>query len=526
MTDLRITTIAESEVRMHSSSAPLVRQPCSTRRLFALALLLAVTAVSLAWTQPPQAGYAVALDRKLLADAKAGSEIMANLTYLSDHIGARLTGSPALKRANDWTAAKMKEYGLVNVRLEAWEMPEGWRRGHAHGRIIDPDNGRTLSLASYGWMPGTKGKIQADVVVLTATKEADLAAYQGKLKGKIVLQGPPVKLRPLAEVDQPGGMPTSATEFTGKDKQPPSYEEILAFRRTLREFVNREGAAAVFVDAAKHFGLLMTTGGWGKWSGTDRPSADNRVPTLSVAHEHYALLYRLATRPAPARTRVELDVANEFIPGPIAVYNTVGEIRGSEKPDEFVVIGAHLDSWDLGQGTLDNGTGTTVVLETARILARCGTAPKRTIRFVLFTGEEQGLHGALAYVAQHKDEMPRTSACIVHDTGTGKVTGLGWFGRPALKPILERELATLKEIGLVEPHTRGGGGSDHAAFEQAGVPGGYCKQEIAGYRFGHHSQADTLGMAREADLVQGAQVLAVTAMRLANLDTLLPREKK
>src|SRR5262249_11989694 len=212
-----------------------------------------------------------------------------------------------------------------------------------------------------------------------------------------------------------------------------------------------------------------------------------------------ALLSRLACRPAPARTRVELEVSNTFVPGPLVVHNIVGEIRGKEKPEEFVVIGAHLDSWDLGQGTLDNGTGTSVVLETARLLARCGVAPKRTIRFVLFTGEEQGLHGSKVYVPRHKDEVPRASACIGHGRGTGKVIGLGWFGRPALRPILERELASLKEVGVTQPHARGFGGSDHVPFDRAGVPGAHCLQEIAGYRFAHHTQADTLEMARAAD---------------------------
>src|SRR5947209_1469371 len=150
---------------------------------------------------------------------------------------------------------------------------------------------------------------------------------------------------------------------------------------------------------------------------------------LAVAHEHYALLHRLASRGEPHRTRIELEVSNKFIPGPIKVLNTIGEIKGSEKPDEVVVVGAHLDSWDLGQGTVDNGTGTCVVLETARILAKL-PAPKRTIRFILFTGEEQGLNGSKAYVEQHKEELPRISACLVHDTGTGKVKGLGWLSNP------------------------------------------------------------------------------------------------
>src|SRR5262249_55189116 len=160
-----------------------------------------------------------------------------------------------------------------------------------------------------------------------------------------------------------------------------------------------------------------------------------------------------------------------------------------------------------------------VVLETARILARCGTAPKRTIRFVLFTGEEQGLHGSRAYIERHKDELPRISACIVHDTGPGKVIGLGAGGRPAAKAVLETELAVLKELGVTDFKGRSGGGSDHASFDAKDVPGFMLRQEMADYiYFAHHSPADSLDRVRDAELIQGAQVMAVMAMRIANLD--------
>jgi Zn-dependent M28 family amino/carboxypeptidase len=209
----------------------------------------------------------------------------------------------------------------------------------------------------------------------------------------------------------------------------------------------------------------------------------------------------------------------------VTIYNTVGEIRGSEKPDEIVVLGAHLDSWDLGQGTLYNGTGVAVVLETARQLARCGTPPKRTVRFILFTGEEQGLLGSNAYVKQHKAELPRISACVIHDTGTGKVTGLGWTNRPELKPVIESELSVLKELGVEQLVARSFPGSDHVPFERSGVPSCMFNQEIAGYRIAHHTSADTLDMAHEPDLIQGAQVMAVTALRLANRQEMLPRKR-
>lgn len=465
---------------------------------------------------PPNA--AAELDRKIIAAAKDGSRVLANLTYLSDMIGPRVTGSAALKRANDWTAAKMNEFGLTNVRLEPWSIPEGWQRGQAAGRILEPDNGRILALASYAWYPGTPGKVQGDVVIIQAKTIKDLDAYKGKLKNAIVLSGPPTKLTPWNEIEKPG-----ASIFGFKKKGEPANEEVAAFQKARDEMLRSEGVGVLLRDAGKHFGLLFTTGGW---AGKDRISATNRLPTAAVAHEHYELLYRLAKRPQPAVTRAEIEMSNTFMPGPIAVYNTIGEIKGSEHPDEYVIVGAHLDSWDLGQGTLDNGTGSMVVLETARLLAGCGVAPKRTIRFVLFTGEEQGLHGSKAYIQQHKEELAKTSAALVHDTGTGKVIGLGWFGRPVLKSLLESELTALNDLGVADVHNRAGGGSDHVTFDQAGVPGCMMRQEIAGYRFGHHSQADTLTLAREADLIQGAQVMAVTAMRIANLEKLLPRERK
>lgn len=476
----------------------------------------------------PAAGKAI--DQKLMDQVAKGAQILPNLTYLSDIIGPRLTGTPALNTANTWTAAKMKEYGLANVRLEPWTLPEGWQRGHAQGRILEPNNGRTLALVSMAWAPGTPGKIEADVVIMEAKTVKDLEKYAGKLKGAAVLLGPPTKLRPIADIEKTDDTitPTGAPQ----DKRP--YEEIAAFRKTLREFLQKEGAAALLQDAGKHLGLLFTTGSWGT---SERPSAEQRLPTLFVAHDHYALLYRLASRSSilsppvgegqgGGRTRIELDVSNQFIPGPIQCFNTVGEIKGSDKPDEFVVVGAHLDSWDLGQGSLDNGGGSCVVLETARAMVASGIVPKRTIRFVLFTGEEQGLHGSKAYLKQHKDELPHTSACIVHDTGTGKVNGLGWHGRKELGPTLEKELTSLEALGVKQLMGKGFTGSDHYSFDKAGVPGCVFRQEIAGYRFGHHSQADTLEMVREPDLIQGAQVMAITAMRLANMETLLPRAGK
>jgi hypothetical protein len=512
-------------------------------------------------------GEAQAIDRKLIAAAKDQSEVMANLTYLSDVIGPRLTGSANLKRANEWAAEKMKSYGLSNVHLEPWTIPAGWERGTATARLLEPDNGRTLTVAAMGWTPGTNGKVEGDVVIFKAENKDDLAKYKGKLKNAIILRGPPQNVRPITDTNftvpggppanrgnrgrpnrdgaappradgAPGGTPAPA----GRDAPAPagdqpmrpafdreSFERMRTFRRELSEFLRAEGAAVMLMDSGKPHGLLNMTGGW---RGDDRAAAADPMPSLFVTHDHYALLWRLASRPAdpakpgtPPRTRVEVEVTNKFIPGPVTVYNTVGEIRGSEKPDEFVVVGAHLDSWDLGQGTTDNGTGSCVVLETARVLSKSGVKPKRTVRFVLFTGEEEGLYGSRAYVNAHKDELARTSLAIVHDTGTGRVVGIGTQRHDALKPIFERELVSLKELGVKEINTRGMGGSDHQSFDGAGVPGIMFQQDPAEYRFTHHSQSDTLDKAKEPDLIQGAQVMSVMAVRFANLDSLLPHHE-
>jgi carboxypeptidase Q len=503
------------------------------RRLLLLPMLsLILPAVWAESPSTPAVDSAIALDKKIMAEAKKDSQIMVNLTYLSDIIGARLTGSAALKQANEWAAERMRAYGLSNVHLEGWTIPVGWERGTASLRIVEPNNGRSLTVAAMGWTPSTKGKVVGDVVIVKARNAAELAPYKGKLKNAIVLRGEPATIRPVTERGFGFERPRAADDKGGKKGEqkaeappPPRRERPFpsqAFRRELTDFLRTEGAAVILMDAGKPHGLLNMTGAW---SGDDRVSGGEPLPTLFVAHEHYAQLYRLATRPAPTITRAEVEITNKMIPGPVAVYNTVGEIRGSEKPDEIVVLGAHLDSWDLGQGTTDNGTGSCVVLEAARILAKSGIRPKRTIRFVLFTGEEQGLHGSKEYVKRHKDEMAKTSMALVHDTGTGRVLGIGLQGREALKPIMEKELISLKELGVTEIDLRGMGGTDHLSFDKVNVPGFAVRQDPAEYRFSHHSQSDTLDKAREPDLIQGTQVMAIAAVRVANLSSLLPRDK-
>jgi hypothetical protein len=517
---------------------------------------------------------ATELDQALMNEVKTNNQVMKNLEYISDSIGPRLTGSKALERANEWTAAKMKEYGLENVHLEPWEVPVGWERGKASMTIVDPDTKVRCLVAAIGWTPGTQGKVTGEVVALRASTKADLEKYKGKLKNAVVITSQPANVAPITNLSY-GPLPPAppAKKAPAKTEEPKKVEPkkvtspgqisadlntlpeteddpkkddpkkddpkkdapkkdpplppvgVAPFVGGLDEFLKAEGVACRIFDAGKPHGLLMAYGGW---RGNDRAS-QTQVPQLVVAHEHFAMLYRLATRPAPAVTKVEVEITNTFIPGPITCFNTVGEVRGSEKPDEFVVVGAHLDSWDLATGTMDNGTGSCVVLETARTiaaLARQGYRPKRTIRFVLFTGEEQGLWGSRRYVEKHKDEMDRISVALVHDTGTGRVTGFGVHGQAKAKEILEQELVSLEAMEGWNGLDLGGVyGSDHQSFHGAGVQGYACRQDIDEYRLTHHTQTDTFDHAKEPNLVQGAQVLAVTAVRVANLPELLPRTR-
>jgi Zn-dependent M28 family amino/carboxypeptidase len=278
-----------------------------------------------------------------------------------------------------------------------------------------------------------------------------------------------------------------------------------------------EKVSAVLVASEKDFGLL-------NMGSPAREYQAALVPTAFSVREDYEMLWHLQEG---GQAEAEVSIEGSLSGKPVQVYNTVAEIRGAEKPDEVVIIGAHLDSWDLGTGATDNGTGSMAVIAAARALQKVGVKPKRTIRFALFTGEEQGLNGSRAYVKAHKDELAKISGVLVHDTGTGKVLTIGLMGNYAVRETIDHALyplAKAKEIGLAEPTLRREGGSDHVPFDEAGVPGFWCVQEVADYDKLHHSQSDRLEHVKWDDLTEGAQVLAVFAYNVAQLPELLPRK--
>jgi carboxypeptidase Q len=484
--------------------------------LFAAALVVVAAHRGMAQRTPQETNPFAAADAQILTEIEAHSEVMQNLEYLSDEIGPRLTGSPQLKLANDWAAEKMKQYGLANVHQEPWTIAHAWTRGAATARIISPTE-HPLTIASAGWAPGTNGAVRGPVVYFDAKKKEDFEKFHGKLKGAIVIYQVPESLSPPAPDDpyrvilRPMQAPPPRR---GEPAQPRPYAAFIAIARERNAFLKKEGVAAVLRDSGKPQALLNMTGIGGE------EFNEGILPTAFVTGEGYRMIWRMLKR---GPVEVELEINNTFGKKPVQVSNTVGEIRGTEKPDEVVILGAHLDSWDLGTGSTDNGTGSMAVLEAARALAKLNLKPKRTIRFVLFTGEEEGLVGSEKYVEAHKNELEKVSAVLVHDTGTGRVLTLGLHDNYQDRELVDQVLAPLGALKLLEPSMMRSFGTDHASFDEVGVPGFWCMQYGAEYSKTHHSQSDTFDKVWPDDLKQGAEVLAAWAYNTAELPEMMPR---
>jgi Zn-dependent M28 family amino/carboxypeptidase len=289
----------------------------------------------------------------------------------------------------------------------------------------------------------------------------------------------------------------------------------MEFRRELRKFLVAEGAAGVLRDSNKEHGLVDMTTAVANF--TEAPT-----PEAFLTTESYGLIWRLLKR---GPVEIEIDLKSTFSDGPVEVYNTVAEIPGAEKPDEVVILGGHIDSWDLGTGATDNGTGIMAVLEAARALKAVGIRPRRTIRFVLFSGEEQGLHGSRAYVQAHEKEMDKISGVLIHDTGTGRVKSIGLEGRYDLREAMDKVVEPFKDaVGLEELSMRKMIGTDHQSFLPKGVPAFAVVQDMAEYRKTHHTESDTVDKVYPDEINQGAKVLAAWAYNVAMLPDILPRD--
>lgn len=422
--------------------------------------------------------------------AIAGRGMMAShefesLEYLSDFIGGRITGSPEAGRAVAWGLERMHALGLANVHAETWPLKHGWQRLSAHAELLSPV-ARPLHISALGWVGSTPaGGVEAEVITVNSNLlDEEMKQHLSNWKGKVLL------------VITKGEAP--------KDR-------ISAF-----------GKFGTFLTAAHQAGAVAVIGGQG-----GRPSmgmhlthtgvlgfdAYYPIPVVSMTAEDQAMIMRFLEQGKAVRLKV--DVQNRLSPGPVESANVVGEILGVEHPEQIIVVGGHLDSWDLSQGATDNGMGVACTLGAAEAIQSSGFKPKRTIRFVLFTGEEQGLLGSLAYTKSHQAEMPNHVAALILDNGQGPVTSLDLGGHKDLTGAVETFTEKVKGFGEIKVTDRTEFGTDTAPFTLQGLPGINMGQDSPDYKYTHHSEADSFDKIKPDVLARDATLMAMTAYWIA-----------
>jgi carboxypeptidase Q len=422
---------------------------------------------------------------KIAGEGAMDSHAFQYLTELSDEIGARVTGTPQDQKAINWGLGKMKSIGLKNVRAEKYSIWRGWTRGTAQAELVLPLH-RLLSVDSMGWTGSTPANgAEGDVVT------ANLFDLDTELKNMSRFHGKIVMMKPEGA---------------------PKKNFMLIFAQ-FGDFLNALQKAGAFAVVGGQGGFpaegmhLTHTGILGF-------AVDFAIPVVDMTREDQGQIERYLA--AGKAVRMRINVQNSFTNSPVETANVVGEIVGREHPEEIVVVGAHLDSWDLSEGTTDNGTGTTSVLAAAEAIIRSGVTPRRTIRFVLFTGEEQGLLGSLAYVKQHQSEMKNHIGDVVLDFGQGPVKEFQLGGRSDLVAAFEPFARSLENIREIKVNDKTEFGTDTGPFTLAGLPGINLDQDSPDYKYTHHSAADALEAVKPDVLAQNATIMAMTAFWLAD----------
>ena len=455
--------------------------------------------------------------------------------HLTDVIGGRLTNSPAARRANDWAAETLRSFGLVNVKLEPWDSAfgRGWELERFTAQVVAPWTG-PLSAYPQAWsgstmVRGRPGPVTCSVVVLEVRDSNDLAQYRGRLRDACVMRGAPPVIRPefepaatrytLDELINPPPRPP-AGGGPGGPGNPGAFQQAQRLNAMVTQLIRSERPAAVLQSSGWSYNLIRSGGHMD--GRTARDSSYNPVPHILLAHEQYGRLYRVAKRGTPAR--LELDLRTRFLDDNRTPTNVIAEIPGGDKADEVVMIGAHFDSWHSGTGATDNGAGSVIMMEAMRILKTTGVPLRRTVRIGLWTGEEQGLLGSRSWLRIHRNELPRISAYLNIDNGTGRLRGIWDQSNSAAQPILQQVLAPLQDLGVVVVSRGNTGGTDHLSFVAAGVPGFNFRQDAIEYGTRtHHSNVDTYERLVIDDLKQAATVVAWTVYALANRPELMPR---
>ena len=488
-------------------------------------------------------------------------EVMDIMSHLTDDIGPRLTGSPNMKKANEWTRDQFTKWGLVNAHLEAWgTFGRGWAYQLCEVRMLSPDIMQFLALPK-AWTPGTNGPIRGEVTQVIATTPADLEKYRGKLSGKIVLLGesrvPEPLEKPFFRREDDADL-TKIAEFEiprpfDESRRAEARAEALKrnqFQEQLAKFLTEEHVVAVLEPSRQpgQDGTIFVESG-----GSYEKGKTIGVPRITLAIEHYGRMARLLAKKVPVE--VEVNVEAQFYDDDDKAYDTLAEIPGADPKlkEQLVMLGGHMDSWHAGEGATDNGAGVAVAMEAVRLLKKLGVQPRRTIRVALWSGEEEGILGSRGYVKNHfggrpepptprdqnvpafmrppagplqlKPEQKLVSTYFNLDNGTGKVRGVFLQGNALVAPIFQKWIEPFRDLGMTTLTMRNTGSTDHISFDAVGIPGFQFIQDPMDYgTITHHSNLDVYEHIRAEDLKQAAVIMACFVYNAAMRDEMIPRK--
>jgi hypothetical protein len=511
-------------------------------RLFAFLICAALTVAQAQTAVDPD------VNKKIRAEENDHSQIMHTMHFLTDIYGPRLTGSPNHKAAADWAIKQMKDWGLENAHLEPWDFGHpGWMNERSSGYIVAPIHDQ-LTFKVLAWTPGTNGTVTAQVVQLVPPekpKKEDLTAYldsvKDRVKGKIVLVGkaevvpvvidvPARRMDDKAAAERFDPKNPNAGQFGPRNGQPPQQDPPgtltgAQINQQIDEFLLASGAVLRANDARMGNGRIR--------------AFQNRtydiakvVPTVVLRNEDYGRIARILAD--GAKVELEFNIQNKTFPEGKTSYNTIAEIPGTDRKDEVVMLGGHLDSWHSATGATDNAIGCAIMMEAARILKTLGVQPHRTIRVALWSGEEEGLLGSQAYVKAHfgsfEEPKPEFSKLVGYfnvDSGTGRIRGAGVFGPPEDADILREVLLPFSDLGVagaIATKNRRAGGTDSSSFSQAGLPGiGLGQDPIEYFTDTWHTNLDTYERIIEEDVKKDAIIVAASVYQLAMRNEMLPR---
>ncbi len=542
------------------------------------AMAFGQTTAPAVYNAPPEA------IEKIKTEGMKNSKVMETLSYLTDVIGGRLTNSPSMKKANEWTRDTMAKWGMQNAHLEAWgPFGRGWSLKSFEAEVSSP---QVFPVIAYpkAWSPSTKGAVMSEVVYFDAKTDEDFAKYKGKLKGKIVLVSPPRELKAVMDGlgvrysdDELAKMATAPNPADAPRQQrgPATPEQMQAFLKRFQDSAKRmnflldEGAAVmidnssngtggtIFVSGAAVAQKVPETlaeafgGGTNRLSAWDKAAESKMIPQMTMATEDYNRLVRMIN--FGAKPMMTVNIQAQYYDEDLMGYNTIAEIPGTDPAlkDEVVMLGGHLDSWHSSTGATDNGAGCAVAMEAARIILASGLKPRRTIRVALWSGEEQGLNGSEAYVKEHFGEMKgggdrfarmmgentekptlekkadyeKLSAYYNLDNGTGKIRGVYMQSNPSVAPIFKSWLAPFGEMGASTLTLSNTGGTDHLSFDGIGLPGFQFIQDQVEYNTRtHHSNQDNFDRIQADDMKQASTIMAAFVYQTAMMDGKIPRK--